>query len=168
MIKKLLTLGLVGLSLTACAQAGTSQPSASSSSIQQTSSKVEGKIVGNTSQLAQTDQDAIIKSYEDFCQALMKKDMSAIDAALPDNFIAVHITGKRQTKQEWLADIESGEMNYFDFLDINYTLTSDSPDRAQLAVSQRIHAKIYGVESTWSIPGSWTYEKKDGQWVMVV
>lgn len=170
MIRKLMMMGLALLSLAACSnqtkQSNSSAAAATSSA--QVTTKGQGKLVENTSQLSQEDQNQIIQSYEDFCQALIDKDMDKIDQMLPDNFVAVHITGKRQSKEEWLADIENGEMNYFEFLDVTYKLTSQGENKATLDVTQRIHAKIYGSEGTWSIPGSWTYEKKDGQWQLVV
>ncbi|MET3557464.1 PBP1b-binding outer membrane lipoprotein LpoB [Streptococcus rupicaprae] len=116
--------------------------------------------------LTQADKEEMIVIFEQMRQAMIDKDMATLDAILPDDYLAVHITGRTQTKAEWLADIENGEMNYYDFLDTAYTFSQEG-DRVLMQVKQRIHAKIYGSEGTWSVPGDRYFQKIDGQWKMV-
>ena len=85
---------------------------------------------------------------------------------MPDDYIAVHITGRRQTKEEWLKDIENGDMRYFHFTDLHYSFIQEGK-RVQLGIRQRITANIYGSEGTWSIPGTRVFEKRDGEWQIV-
>lgn len=116
--------------------------------------------------LTQEDKDSMIAIFEQMRQAMIDKDMATLDAILPDDYVAVHITGRTQTKEEWLADIENGEMNYYDFLDTEYTFSQEG-DRVLMQVRQRIHAKIYGSEGTWSVPGDRYFKKIDDQWQIV-
>lgn len=174
-MKSVIGVGLALLVLTTCSQTSEekqmkhSQSQASSSSksaAPQTGSVQHGQIVENSTNLSPEDQAAIIARYEEFQQALIERDMTKLRQLLPDDYIAVHITGRRQTKEEWLADIESGDMRYFDFSDVSYSLSPEG-NRVLLGVRQRIRANIYGSEGTWSIPGNREFEKEDGQWKIV-
>ncbi|WP_161978485.1 nuclear transport factor 2 family protein [Streptococcus sp. S784/96/1] len=116
--------------------------------------------------ITQADKKEMIVIFEQMRQAMINKDIATLKAILPDDYVAVHITGRTQTKAEWLADIENGEMNYYDFLDTAYTFSQEG-DRVLMQVKQRIHAKIYGSEGTWSVPGDRYFQKRDGQWQII-
>lgn len=173
-MKKLLYLAVIILSiagLAACSQAEKgSQMNQSESSASQTSSTEtgveQGQIESNTTDLSKEDQEAIITRYEELQQALIDQNIPKLKQLLPDDYIAVHITGRRQTKEEWLKDIENGDMRYFHFTDLHYSFSQEG-NRVQLGICQRITANIYGSEGTWSIPGTRLFEKRDGEWQIV-
>ncbi|WP_162012171.1 nuclear transport factor 2 family protein [Streptococcus sp. S784/96/1] len=116
--------------------------------------------------ITQADKKEMIVIFGQMRQAMIDKDMATLDAILPDDYVAVHITGRTQTKAEWLADIENDEMTYYDFLDTAYTFSQEG-DRVLMQVKQRIHAKIYGSEGTWSVPGDRYFQKRDGKWQII-
>lgn len=168
---KWMMLGLTGLLLAACGTTSQNQETSSASSaISQEKVESTGddmaSIKKNTTDLSQDEVAEIIGVYEDLQQAMIDVDMERLREILPDDYVARHITGVTQTREEWLADIESGEMVYYAFSDVSYEL-SQSGDQVQLSVSQRITANIYGSQGTWSIPGTRTFEKRDGHWVLV-
>lgn len=173
-MKRLPYVGVIILSiagLAACSQAEKgSQMNNKNYSTSETSSTetgVEhGEIESNTTDLSKEDQEAIISRYEELQQALIDQDIPKLKQLLPDDYIAVHITGRRQTKEEWLNDIEKGDMQYFHFTDLHYSLSQEG-NRVQLGIRQRITANIYGSEGTWSIPGIRVFEKRDGKWQIV-
>ena len=157
--------------LTACSQPSKGeQMNYSTTSTSQTSSAktgVEhGQIESNTADLSKEDQEAIIARYEELQQALIDQNIPKLKQLLPDDYIAVHITGRRQTKEEWLKDIENGDMRYFHFSDLHYSLSQEG-NRVNLKIRQRIRANIYGSEGTWSIPGTRVFEKQEGTWQIV-
>ena len=173
-MKSLLYLAVIILSiagLTACSQAEKgSQMNQSEYSASQTSSTEtgveQGQIERNTTDLSKEDQEAIIARYEELQQVLIDQNIPTLKQLLPDDYIAVHITGRRQTKEEWLKDIENGDMRYFHFTDLHYRFSQEG-NRVQLGIRQRITANIYGSEGTWSIPGTRVFEKRDGEWQIV-
>ena len=157
--------------LTACSQTKKEeQMNYSTTSTSQTSSTEtgveQGRIESNTTDLSKEDQEAIIARYEELQQALIDQNIPKLKQLLPDDFIAVHITGRRQSKEEWLKDVENGDMKYFHFSDLHYSLSQEG-NRVNLKIRQRITANIYGSEGTWSIPGTRVFEKQDGIWQIV-
>ena len=173
-MKRLLYVAVIILSivgLTACIKAEKgSRMNKSNSSANQTSSTEtgveQGQIESNKTDLSKEDQEAIIARYEELQQALIDQNIPKLKQLLPDDYIAVHITGRRQTKEEWLKDIENGDMRYFHFTDLHYSFSQEG-NRVQLGIRQRITANIYGSEGTWSIPGTRVFEKRDGEWQIV-
>lgn len=173
-MKKLLYVAVIILNiagLAACSQAEKgSQMNQSESLAKQTASTEKGveqrKIESNTTDLPMEDQEAIISRYEELQQALIDQNIPKLKQLLPDDYIAVHITGRRQTKEEWLKDIENGDMQYFHFTDVHYSFSQEG-NHVQLGIRQRITANIYGSEGTWSIPGTRVFEKRDGEWQIV-
>ncbi len=173
-MKRLLYVAVIIFSivgLAACSQAAKgSQMNKSNSSANQTASKEtgveQGQIETNLTDLSKEDQEAIIARYEELQQALINQNISKLKQLLPDDYIAVHITGRRQTKEEWLNDIANGDMRYFHFTDLHYSFSQEG-NRVQLGIRQRITANIYGSEGTWSIPGTRVFEKRDGEWQIV-
>ena len=167
------------LALAGCGNnAGTQTSASSSSSSSSVSSSAafssetgtvpvaKGTVASNSTNLSQEDVEQITSLYEELQQALIDKDMDKLNELLPDDYTAIHITGRRQTKEEWLADIANGEMNYYEFIDMRYDLANDG-DEVVMTVSQRIRARIYGSEGTWSIPGERRFAQVDGQWRIV-
>lgn len=155
-LTSILSLGC--LSLTAC-----QNNSADSTQKTALADKSKSTVKSNGS-VSKADQDQIIKLFNQMQQALIDKDINKLNELLPADFTARHITGKTQTKQEWLDDIKNGEMNYYEFSNVKYSFKKQKNNRVLLKVEQDIHAKIYGQEGTWAIPGDRTFEKVNGTW----
>lgn len=100
-MKRLLYVAVIIFSiagLTACSQAEKgSQMNKSNSSANQTASTEtgveQGQIESNTTDLSKEDQEAIIARYEELQQALIDQNIPKLKQLLPDDYIAVHITG---------------------------------------------------------------------------
>lgn len=74
---------------------------------------------GADSSAATTDADPTDPATEEVLavvrarnQAMIDRDVDALDRLLADDFTATHITGYEQSKQEWLEQIASGQMRY--------------------------------------------------------
>ena len=53
-------------------------------------------------------RDAVLAGYAAEREAMVAGDAEALGALLARDFTLVHITGYRQPKAEWLADVRSG------------------------------------------------------------
>ena len=162
-------LGAATILLTGCqtrSTVNTAEPSVQntiSQELNEKDSQMTYNITSNTTDLSQEEMEAIIDLYNRMKDAMIKADIETLEDILPDDYEAVHISGRRQSKEEWLADIESGQMVYYDFLDSSYGFSQEN-DQIILTVSQRIHAHIYGSEGTWSVPGQRYFRKIKGEW----
>jgi hypothetical protein len=65
---------------------------------------------------------AVRGNYEAQRRAMVAGDADALGALLADGFTLTHMTGYRQPKAEWLADVRSGEMTYHAMDDVQVTI----------------------------------------------
>ena len=111
-----------------------------------------------------TDQQAIRKVYEDMYRAMISKDTIALGHLLSDDSILIHMTGHRQPRNEYLAEIASGVLNY-------YSVETDSVDitvngnAATMIGKSRVNAAVYGGgRHTWRLRMDSQLRKINGEW----
>src|SRR3954451_13962436 len=77
-------------------------------------------------------------------------DADALGALLADDFTLVHMTGYRQPKAEWLADLRSGAMTYHSMEDVDVDVEVAGAATAVTARA-RTAATIWGASGTWPL-----------------
>ncbi len=122
--------------------------------------------MSNHTQLSLAEVDKIISVYASFCQAMIDCNRAMLEKLLPETYVAKHITGRKQSKKEWLDDIESGRMDYKSFSNTSF-IVNQTGNRIVLNVVSDITASIYGSYGTWTIPSQIIFEKKDNNWQIV-
>ena len=110
------------------------------------------------------DQEEVLERFMDFQDAMIEKDSDKLNEIICDNYTLTHMSGKTQTKQEFIDEIIDGTLNY-------YKSTIDNPDIAILEGNKAVFkadvtldAKVYGVKGTWTLHSRQTMEKIDGKW----
>ncbi|WIY82681.1 nuclear transport factor 2 family protein [Propionimicrobium sp. PCR01-08-3] len=111
----------------------------------------------------QTDREAIEANYRDQLGALVDKDFDKLDELLTAGFTRTHITGKVQTKGQWLSQLRSDQMVYhsFDFLDTSVTAEKTTATLVGKVLSD---ATLYGEHQQWHLQIRQTFLKSDGVW----
>ena len=72
---------------------------------------------------------AVCTNYQAQREAMVAGDAEALAALLMNGFTLTHMTGFRQPKAEWLADVRSGVMTYhvIDDVDVSVDLEGGAP-----------------------------------------
>ncbi|MBR1707135.1 MAG: nuclear transport factor 2 family protein [Bacteroidales bacterium] len=115
-----------------------------------------------------TDEQAIRKVYEDMYRAMMDKDTVALGNLLSDDSILIHMTGHRQPRKEYLAEISAGILNYYsvDTDSLQITVTGGT---ARMVGCSRVDAAVYGGGChTWRLRMDSQLRKMDGNWKITV
>ena len=110
------------------------------------------------------EKKAIVALYEKMYRAMMAKDTSALGSLLTDDSILIHMTGHRQPKSEYLAEIASGIINYYNVEtdSINITIEGNS---AHMIGRSRVNAAVYGgSRHTWRLQMDSRLIKTDEGW----
>ncbi|MNP52034.1 hypothetical protein D3C76_1463980 [compost metagenome] len=97
---------------------------------------------------------------------MVNKDTEALENILDNHYILVHMTGYRQSKQEWLEQIENEEMRYFKTMPQKTEITI-AEKTAVLICDTKIDARIYGFRNTWSMTLNMQFEKRGEKWYPV-
>lgn len=111
-----------------------------------------------------TDEQAIRKLYEDMYQAMIAKDTVALGGLLSDDSVLIHMTGHKQPRKEYLAEIAAGVLNYYrvDTDSLEITINGDT---ARMIGRSRVNAAVYGGgRHTWRLRMDSQLRKIGGQW----
>lgn len=112
-----------------------------------------------------SDEEQILAVYKRMQQAMVDKDTDTLREMRGEDTIIRHITGRTQTMDEWLSDVENEEMKYYSIEVVDPEIVIDG-DTAALTCSNVIDARIYGSRGTWTLSGRAAFEKIEGEWVM--
>ena len=106
----------------------------------------------------------ILDRFVEFQQALIDKDEAKLDEILTEKYELVHMSGKKQTKQEFISEIMDGTLNYYMSEIIEPTILWDDNERATLVGDVTLTAKVYGVNGKWTFDTRVDFGKIDGEW----
>jgi ketosteroid isomerase-like protein len=112
------------------------------------------------------DKQKIITVFQQIDEAMINKDTETLEKILDNDYVLVHITGYRQSRQEWFEQIENEEMKYFKTMPQRTTVTVEG-NIATLICNTKIDARIYGFRNTWSMKIEMHFEKRGDNWFPV-
>ncbi len=97
---------------------------------------------------------------------MIDKDTSALSRIHADNFGVVHMTGIRQSRQEYIRVIADGTLNYFSVIEDSIDIRIDC-NTATFAGRSRVTVAVFGGgHNTWRPQLLFTLEKHGGQWLL--
>lgn len=108
----------------------------------------------------------ILYQQAQYCQAMTDADTDTMRELVAEDMTFTHMSGKRQTREEYFADIENGSLRYFTIGIENPTITVDG-DTASIAYTSVLNANAYGARGTYRISGTHWFERRNGSWVAV-
>lgn len=109
-----------------------------------------------------TERD-VTRAFEAFLKAMLAADIEALDALLDDGFTLTHITGYRQPKAEWLAQMRKGSFVYHDIAERSISVSPDG-ERAQVVGRTVTDATVYGSRNAWRLQLALDYIWRQGAW----
>ena len=116
-------------------------------------------------ELLDDSQNEVLERFKEFQQAMIDKDESALNNIMDESYTLTHMSGKIQTKQEYIIDIIGGVLNY-------YHSTIKEPKiivndiYARLTADVELDAKVYGIKGRWTLNTNITMKKINGKWYL--
>ena len=101
-----------------------------------------------------------------YCKAMTEADIETMRELTSEDMTFTHMSGKKQTREEYFADVANGSLDYF-------TIGIDSPvvevngNSATVTYTSVLNANAYGAEGTYRMSGTHYYEKRNGSWISV-
>ena len=111
-----------------------------------------------------TDKGQIIQLYEEMYTALINKNRSTLERVHDDGFVLIHMTGMRQSKQEYINAVMDGTLNYYSAAheDMQVEINGET---AVLTGRSRVNAAVFGGgKHTWRLQLRFQLVKKNGGW----
>ena len=105
-------------------------------------------------------RDVYIKMYE----GMIAKDEAALREALDAGFVLVHMTGMRQSREEFINAVLDGTLNYYSAEHENMPVKING-DTAVLTGQSNVAAAVFGGgRSNWRLQQKCSLKKIDGLW----
>ena len=112
------------------------------------------------------DQEEVLERFIEFQYAMIEKDLEKLNELLEDNYTLTHMSGKTQTKDEYIGEIMDGTLNYYKSIIHNPIITIKEKDKAILKADVTLDAKVYGIKGTWTLHSEQTMEKINEKWYL--
>ena len=114
-----------------------------------------------------SDIDNIRNLYIELCKASINKDIDKLEELLDRDYILVHMTGVRQTKDEYINSVLKGDLEYYEVIHDSIDVEVDG-NKAMLIGKTRTLASPYGsIKSWWNLKQEMKLEKINGRWVII-
>ena len=113
-----------------------------------------------------TEEKEVYSAYKTINKARIEKNRAAMERYFDEKLIFTHMSGKKQTREEFIGEIMDGTLNYFKVDTRDFSINVDG-DTAHMKVTHTLTAKVYGISGSWTLGGENTYKKRDGIWVRV-
>ena len=113
-----------------------------------------------------SEQQEIIRAYERMYEGMITKDAGILDEVLDDSFVLVHMTGMRQSKEEFIKAVLNGTLNYYSAKHEHLPVQING-DTAVLKGQSCVCAAVFGGgKSYWHLEQLCRMKKKEGRWVI--
>lgn len=112
--------------------------------------------------------EVIIKElYIKLCEASISKNVDILNEILSDDYKLYHMTGKVQTKTEYIESVVKGELKYFDVQhDCIYVEINDN--NATLIGKTKTLASPFGIgKSWWNLQQDIKLKKINDKWLII-
>ena len=110
------------------------------------------------------EEEIILNRYKELEQAMIDKDIGKLNKIVKEGTTFTHMSGRTQTKEEYLEDIRSGALDYQSYTIENPKVTIDG-NIAVLKARVTLTARAYGAQGTYPFNISAYFEKVDGEWL---
>ncbi|MBE6493713.1 MAG: nuclear transport factor 2 family protein [Methanosphaera stadtmanae] len=120
--------------------------------------------VKNKKELTKQEEE-VLERFKEFQKAMIEKDYSKLNEIIHDNYTLTHMSGKTQTKKEYINEIMDGTLNYYKSTIINPTITIQD-EKAILKADVTLDAKVYGMKGTWTLHSQQSMKKIDNKWYL--
>lgn len=111
-----------------------------------------------------TGGEAIRSVYGRMYRAMTERDTATLARVLTEDSVLVHMTGHRQPRREFLAEVADGTLRYFSVETDSLDVTVDG-DSARMVGLSRVQAAVYGgARRTWRLRMDSRLRKTGGEW----
>ena len=101
-----------------------------------------------------------------YCQAMTDADIDTMRELVSEDMIYTHMSGMKQTREEYFADVADGSLTYYAIGMENPVVAVDG-DLATVTYTSALTANAYGAQGTFRMKGTHYYQRINGEWIAV-
>ena len=110
------------------------------------------------------DKTPIIEAYKKMYSAMIAKDADLLNEVLDDDFVLVHMTGMRQSKQAFIRAVLNGTLNYYSAVHENMPVEMTGSTAVIIGQSYVSAAVFGGGRSSWRLQQKCSLKKVGCEW----
>ena len=111
------------------------------------------------------EQKAVLAAFERMQQAMIDKDVETMLSLVTEDKTFTHMSGKKQTKEEFFGEIADGTLNYYQY-EIHNPVVTVNGDTATLTADTTLTAKVYGMSGRWTLATEAHFVRVNGEWIL--
>ena len=110
------------------------------------------------------DAELIRALYRRYWQYMLDRDAEGLRSLMSGDYVLTHMTGLRQSREEFLRGLQDGTFRYYEALHDSIQVTVRG-DEAVMIGKSRVLAAVYGGgRHSWRLRGDFTLRKENGVW----
>lgn len=119
----------------------------------------------NGEKVMNDEEKSVLAVYNAIMDAMVAKDRAVLEKYYAPDLIFTHMSGKKQTREEFFDDIVNGKLNYYK-ITTHKADVSVNGDTATVDYRHTIDALAYGARGAWTFNGTMFLRKINGDWVV--
>ena len=118
--------------------------------------------------ISSLNEDALSALYQAarYCQAMTEADIDTMREIVSEDMIFTHMSGMKQTREEYFADVADGSLSYY-AIGMEHPAVAVDGDMAAVSYTSVLSANAYGARGTFRMNGTHYYRRIDGEWIAV-
>lgn len=111
-------------------------------------------------------EEMIKQIYIDLCDASISRDLEKLNEILAEDYVLIHMTGKKQSKKEYMNSVQNGELKYYESIHEEILVTVEE-NTAKVIGKTRTLASPFGAgKSWWNLRQDLVMEKINDKWLI--
>lgn len=124
------------------------------------------KISGTDLKQRSEEELSVLYTQARYCQAMTDADIDTMREIVSEDMVFTHMSGRKQTREEYFADIADGYLDYY-AIGIEKPVIEIDGERASITFTSVLNANAYGAVGTYRMKGTHHYVLNDGAWIAV-
>ncbi len=112
------------------------------------------------------DEQEIKQLYIDLCDASINKDLDKLNEILSDDYVLVHMTGMKQTKEDYIKSVETGELSYYESKHESIEVNIDGNTATIVGKTKTLASPFGSSKSWWRLRQDLKVKKVDDKWIL--
>jgi hypothetical protein len=123
------------------------------------------KITGIDADTLTDDEKEVLYTQGRYCQGMVDADLDVMKEIVPEDVTFTHMSGMKQTRDEYFEDIKNGALNYYN-IGIENPKIVVRGNEATITYTSVLDANAYGAKGVYRMHGTHKFQKVNGRWYL--
>lgn len=112
------------------------------------------------------DEEIIRDLYIKLCDASINKDIELINQILSEDYVLIHMTGKKQSKQDYINSVKNGELKYYESVHESIDININGDEATLIGKTKTLASPFEFGKTWWNLKQDMLLKKENGIWMI--